>query len=236
MLEIKHLRKSYGDKNIIPDLSLSVGDGKIFGFIGHNGAGKTTTLKCVSGILPFEEGKIEINGIDVVDKPVEAKKIIAYLPDNPEIYEGMKCIQYLNFIADIFEVSKSDRDARISELARELEIYDNLGDPIKSFSHGMKQKAALISAFLHNPKLVILDEPFVGLDPKASFIMKKKLKEICESGSSVFFSSHVLEVVSNLCDEIAILKKGVVVKEGKTDDILASGESLEEIFLETEAL
>jgi ABC-2 type transport system ATP-binding protein len=234
MLEISHLRKSYGTKNVIPDLSLEVRDGEICGFIGHNGAGKTTTIRCAVGILPYEAGTIRINGTDIQEDPILVKKQTAYLPDNPDLYENMTGEAFLDFIADVFEVGQKEREERITSLARELEVYDVLGDSIASYSHGMKQKTALISAFLHEPKLLVLDEPFVGLDPKAAYIMKKKLRELCDRGGSVFFSSHVLEVVSNLCDQIIILNHGEIVRSGSTEEILAAGESLEEVFLETE--
>lgn len=234
MLKIEHLQKSFGDKNVIPDLSLEVKDGEICGFIGHNGAGKTTTIRCVTGILPYEGGKISINGQDIQADPIAAKSITAYLPDNPDLYENMTGEAFLNFIADVFQVGSTERQERISALAKELEVYDVLGDSISSYSHGMKQKLALISALLHEPKLLVLDEPFVGLDPKAAYIMKKKLRELCGRGGSVFFSSHVLEVVSSLCDHIIILRKGEIVKDGATKEILACGETLEEIFLDTE--
>ncbi|MFZ2165566.1 MAG: ABC transporter ATP-binding protein [Propionibacteriaceae bacterium] len=233
MLEINNLHKSFDKKEILHGVSLNVKDGEIFGFIGQNGAGKTTTIKSAVGILDFEEGTILINGINIKEHPLDAKKITAYLPDNPDLYENLSGIQYLNFIADVFEISSEQREARISEYGKELGIYDNLGDQIKSLSHGMKQKVAIISAFMHDPKLLVLDEPFVGLDPIASHTMKEKLRELCDKGGSVFFSSHVLEVVENLCDEIAILKFGSVILNGKTADLLAqSGTSLEELFLE----
>jgi ABC-2 type transport system ATP-binding protein len=233
MLEINNLHKSFDKKEILHGVSLNVKDGEIFGFIGQNGAGKTTTIKSAVGILDFEEGTIMINGINIKEHPLEAKKITAYLPDNPDLYENLSGIQYLNFIADVFEISSEQREARISEYGKELGIYDNLGDQIKSLSHGMKQKVAIISAFMHDPKLLVLDEPFVGLDPIASHTMKEKLRQLCDKGGSVFFSSHVLEVVENLCDEIAILKSGSVILNGKTADLLAqSGTSLEELFLE----
>lgn len=233
MLEINNLHKSFDKKEILHGVSLNVKDGEIFGFIGQNGAGKTTTIKSAVGILDFEEGTILINGINVKEHPLEAKKITAYLPDNPDLYENLSGIQYLNFIADVFEISSEQREARIIEYGKELGIYDNLGDQIKSLSHGMKQKVAIVSAFMHDPKLLVLDEPFVGLDPIASHTMKEKLRQLCDKGGSVFFSSHVLEVVENLCDEIAILKSGSVILNGKTADLLAqSGTSLEELFLE----
>ena len=234
MLQIENLVKSFDNKEILHGISLNVNDGEIFGFIGHNGAGKTTTIRCAVGIIPFESGKIHIDGKNILEDPIWCKSVTAFLPDNPDLYENLTGIQYLNFIADIFEMSPDTRMDKITAIGRELEIYDSLGDQIKSLSHGMKQKVALFSAFMHDPRLLVLDEPFVGLDPKASFIMKNKLRELCDHGGSVFFSSHVLEVVQNLCDEIAIIKQGSIIMNGKTDEILQSGESLEQIFLDTE--
>lgn len=234
MLEIRHLKKSFGDKTVIPDLSLTVQDGEIFGFIGHNGAGKTTTIRCAVGILPYEGGEIFIDGTDIHKDPILVKSKTAYLPDNPDLYESMSGIRYLDFIADIFRVPQAVRTERVEGFARDLEIYDVLSSPISTYSHGMKQKLALVSAFLHDPKLIVLDEPFVGLDPKASYLVKQKLRETASRGGSVFFSSHVLEVVSNLCDSLAILKDGKIVRSGRTQDILSGGETLEQIFLETE--
>ena len=232
MLKIIDLHKSYGTKEVIKGLNLEVEDGKIYGFIGHNGSGKTTTIKAICGIHTFEKGDILINGLSIKDNDIECKKIMAYIPDNPDLYENMKAITYLNFIANIYQMDTNIAKNRIEYLAKELEIYDNLSDQIKSLSHGMKQKVALISAFMHEPKLLVLDEPFVGLDPKASCILKNKMKELCDRGSSIFFSTHVLEVAEKLCDKVAILKDGVIMLEGDTDDILAQGKSLEELFLE----
>ena len=232
MLKIIDLHKSYGTKEVIKGLNLEVEDGKIYGFIGHNGSGKTTTIKAICGIHTFEKGDILINGLSIKDNDIECKKIMAYIPDNPDLYENMKAITYLNFIANIYQMDTNIAKNRIEYLAKELEIYDNLSDQIKSLSHGMKQKVALISAFMHEPKLLVLDEPFVGLDPKASFILKNKMKELCDRGSSIFFSTHVLEVAEKLCDKVAILKDGVIMLEGDTGDILAQGKSLEELFLE----
>lgn len=232
MLKIIDLHKSYGTKEVIKGLNLEVEDGKIYGFIGHNGSGKTTTIKAICGVHTFEKGDILINGLSIKDNDIECKKIMAYIPDNPDLYENMKAITYLNFIANIYQMDTNIAKRRIESLAKELEIYDNLSDQIKSLSHGMKQKVALISAFMHEPKLLVLDEPFVGLDPKASFILKNKMKELCDRGSSIFFSTHVLEVAEKLCDKVAILKDGVIMLEGDTDDILAQGKSLEELFLE----
>lgn len=234
MLEISNLKKSFDKKEVLHNINLSVNDGEIFGFIGHNGAGKTTTIKCVVGILDYEEGNILIDGVNIKDDPIRAKSITAFLPDNPDLYENLSGIQYLNFICDIFKIDKNNRNSVIEANAKEFEIYDNLGDQIKSYSHGMKQKLAIISSLIHDPKLLVLDEPFVGLDPKAAFIMKNKLKELCDKGGSVFFSSHVLEVVENLCDKIAIIKSGDIIKEGNTEELLKEGESLEKLFLDLE--
>lgn len=234
MLNITNLHKSFNQKEILHGISIHVEPGEIYGFIGHNGAGKTTTLKCVVGILEYEEGSILIDGTDLEKDPMTCKKKIAYLPDNPDLYENLTGIQYLNFIADIFGLDANLRKQRIETYAKEFEIYDNLGDQIKALSHGMKQKVAIISALIHEPKLMILDEPFVGLDPKAAFILKQKMQEICQRGGSIFFSSHVLEVVENLCNHISIIKNGEIVITGKTQDILSSGQSLEEVFLSIE--
>ena len=234
MLKIEHLSKTYGNKKAVDDLNLHIAPGEIYGFIGHNGAGKTTTLKSVAGILQFDTGEIYIDGKSIRTQPLECKRSFAYIPDNPDLYDYMTGIKYLNFIADIYEVNKEDRLNRIESLAKELEIYDVLGDEIRSYSHGMKQKVAVISAFLHELKLLLLDEPFVGLDPKASFILKNKMKELCSKGSSILFSSHVLEIVENLCDSIAIIKEGNLVKQSKTEDILKTGQTLEDLFLELE--
>ena len=231
MLEIKGLVKSYGSKEVLHGIDLEVRDGEIFGFIGPNGAGKSTTLKCLSGILPFEKGDIKIGGYDILTNPMEAKRITAYLPDNPDIYENLTGIQFLNFVGDVFNVPSDVRTQRINDLSRELEIYENLGDQVSSYSHGMKQKLALISAFLHEPKFLVLDEPVVGLDPKAAFILKQKMKQLCERGSSVLFSSHVLEVVEKLCDRVGIMVAGEFRQIGATEDIIAD-QSLEQVFLE----
>ena len=231
MLEIINYRKSYGNNEVVKGISLEVCDGEIFGFIGHNGAGKTTTIKSIVGILPFEAGEIRIDGKNIVDYPMECKSITAYLPDNPDLYENLTGIQYLNFICNIFGVDENTRYHRIEEIAKELEIFDNLGDSISSYSHGMKQKVALVSALVHQPKLLVLDEPFVGLDPRASFTLKQRMKDMCASGCSIFFSTHVLEVVEKLCDKVAILKAGEIVCMGKTEEIIKD-QSLEEVFLE----
>jgi ABC-2 type transport system ATP-binding protein len=219
LLKIKNLTKKFGDKIAVDDLSVEVKPGEIFGFIGHNGAGKTTTIKCITGILDFEQGEINIDGVSVSKDPIECKKIIAYIPDNPDIYENLTAIQYLNFVADIYEISKDDRKAVISKYAKIFEIEENLNDLISSYSHGMKQKIVIISALIHKPKLLILDEPFVGLDPKAAFDLKEIMKEVTNEGTSIFFSSHVLEVVEKLCDRVGIIKKGKLVVCGSVDEI-----------------
>lgn len=234
MLKVINFHKSYGKKEVVKGINLEVKPGEIFGFVGHNGAGKTTTIKSIVGILPFEKGTILIDGKDIVKNPVECKKVISYIPDNPDIYEHMTGLNYLKFIASIFEMDKDYFNKKVEELSKEFEIYSNLGDQIKSYSHGMKQKLVIISALMHNPKLLIFDEPFVGLDPKASFTLKKLMKELCSNGSSIFFSSHVLEVVEKLCDYVAIIKDGIIVVQGETEDILKDNKSLEDIFLELE--
>lgn len=231
LLKIKSLTKKFGDKVAVSDLTIEVKPGEIFGFIGHNGAGKTTTIKCIAGILDFEQGEIDIDGISVKQNPIECKKRIAYIPDNPDIYENLTAIQYLNFIADIYEISKDDRKAVISKYAKIFEIEENLNDLISSYSHGMKQKIVIISALIHKPKLLILDEPFVGLDPKAAFDLKEIMKEITNEGTSIFFSSHVLEVVEKLCDRVGIIKKGKLVVCGSVDEIRGKG-TLEDVFME----
>ncbi len=231
MLQIKNLTKRYGKFTAVENLSLSVNKGEVYGFIGHNGAGKSTTIKAVVGALDFEGGEILIDGILIKDKPIECKKLFAYVPDNPDIYDYLTGIQYLNFIADIYRVSVNDKNERIKKYANIFELEKNLGDLISSYSHGMKQKLVLISALIHNPKLLILDEPFVGLDPIASHKLKELMREICENGGSIFFSSHVLEVVEKLCDRIGIIKDGQLVKEGVVEEMLQD-KSLEQLFLE----
>lgn len=234
MLKITNLHKSYANKEILHGISLEVEDGHIFGFIGHNGSGKSTTIRSVVGILEYESGMIEIDGLDIQKYPIEVKERTAFLPDNPDLYDNISAYQYLNFIGDMVGLEPSVRLNRIESLANDLEISEALGDKIKSLSHGMKQKVAIISAFMREPKLLVLDEPFVGLDPKATFILKNKMKELTAKGSSVFFSSHVLETVQNLCDDVAILSGGHIVKMGSTKELLESGESLEELFLSLE--
>ena len=233
MLKIEHLTKKYGDFKAVDDLSLSIAPGEIYGFIGHNGAGKTTTLKSVVGILQFDEGEIFIDGTSVKSYPLKSKKEIAYIPDNPDIYEFMTGIKYLNFIADIFGVDSVKRLERIREYAGLFELTADLAQPISTYSHGMKQKLAIISAWLHDPKLIIMDEPFVGLDPKAAHILKGMIREVCDKGGAIFFSTHVLEVAEKLCDKIAIIKDGKLIRSGTMEDVKGD-DSLEEVFLELE--
>ena len=233
MLDIKNLTKQYGEKKAIDNLSLHINKGEIYGFIGHNGAGKTTTIKACCGILDFEEGEIHIDGISVKDNPIECKKNIAYIPDNPDLYEFMTGIKYLSFIADIFGIDAKRREELIYKYSDMFEITPNLSQLISEYSHGMKQKLAVISALIHEPKLIIMDEPFVGLDPKAAFSLKEIMKEICNNGGAIFFSTHVLEVAEKLCDKIAIIKGGKLIKSGKTEDVTGDT-SLESVFLELE--
>lgn len=233
MLKIQGLTKHYkGSNKGVTNLSLNVEAGDIFAFIGHNGAGKTTTLKCVVGIHDFEEGDIYINGISMKENSHACKKEFAYIPDNPDLYDYLTGIQYLNFIADVFEVSATDRQERIEKYATEFGILPSLGDLISSYSHGMKQKLAIISALVHEPKLLILDEPFVGLDPQAAVVLKNKMREICENGGAIFFSTHVLDVAEKLCNKVAIIKDGILIKSGDMDEIVKAGISLEDIFME----
>ena len=232
MLEIINFSKSYKNgKKAVDNISLTVKDGEIFAFIGHNGAGKTTTIKSIVGILEFEEGDILIDGVSIKKDPIKCKSNIAYIPDNPDIYESLTGIQYLNFIADIFNVSKSDRENLIKYYADKFEIINFLGDLISSYSHGMKQKLVLISALVHKPKLLVLDEPFVGLDPKASHLLKEEMKKLCNEGVAIFFSTHVLEVAEKLCDKVAIIKNGTIVAQGKMEEVKGDS-SLEDIFME----
>ena len=230
VLNVQHFTKKYGSKVAVNDLTLNVLPGDIYGFIGHNGAGKTTLIKCIVGAQPFEGGEIYVDGKNVVNDPIATKQLIAYVPDNPDIYEFMSGIKYLNYVADIFGVPAQDRVERITVLANRLGITDSLANPISSFSHGMKQKLVLVSALLHEPKLLVLDEPFVGLDPAASFELKKMLHELASRGSAVFFSSHVLEVVEKLCNKIAIIREGKLLAAGETEEIRGNS-SLEEVFL-----
>ena len=231
MLRIEHLTKKYGEKKAVDDLNLHIEKGEIYGFIGHNGAGKTTTLKSVAGILKFDEGDILIDGKSIKKEPIACKKIMAYIPDNPDLYDYMTGIQYLNFIADIFEVSANDRKERIRKYGDMLELTDDLASSISSYSHGMKQKLAIISALVHEPKLILLDEPFVGLDPKAAHLLKQLMREMCDNGSSIFFSTHVLEVAEKLCDKVAIIRGGKLIKHGTMEEVKGD-ESLEDVFLE----
>lgn len=232
MLKIEHLTKTYSNgTRAVDDLSLTVGSGDIFAFIGSNGAGKTTTIKAVVGILDFDGGFIEIDGKSVTQYPVDCKRVTAYIPDNPDLYDQLTGIQYLNFIADIFNIDKKTREERISKFADAFEITRNLGDLISSYSHGMKQKIAVISALIHKPKLLVLDEPFVGLDPKASHTLKEFMKELCSDGSAIFYSTHVLEVAEKLCDKVAIIKGGRLIKSGTMEEVKGDN-SLEQVFLE----
>lgn len=232
MLTISNLSKSYTKgKKAVDDLSLVIEDGDVYGFIGHNGAGKTTTLKAITGILPFDEGSVVFNGTDLLKDPIRYKSRLAYIPDNPDLYESMTGIKYVNFIADLYGVPQEKRSANIKKYADAFELTGDLGSPISSYSHGMKQKLAIISAFVHEPKLLILDEPFVGLDPKAAHTLKELMKEMCENGGSIFFSTHVLEVAEKLCTKIAIIKDGKLIKCGSTDYVRGDS-SLEDIFLE----
>lgn len=233
MLKIEHLTKKYGEKLAVDNLSLEISAGEIYGFIGHNGAGKSTTLKSVVGILNFDEGEIFIDGASIKADPLKCKKELAYIPDNPDLYEFMTGIKYLNFVADIFGVPSDVRMERIGKYAELFEIKQDLAQPISSYSHGMKQKLAIISAWLHEPRLIIMDEPFVGLDPKAAHILKGMMREVCDNGGAIFFSTHVLEVAEKLCDKIAIIKGGRLIRSGTVEDVKGD-DSLEEVFLELE--
>ncbi len=233
MLQIEHLTKTYGEKKAVDDLSLHILPGEIYGFIGHNGAGKTTTLKSVAGILRFDAGEIRIGGTSIRTDPLACKRKLAYIPDNPDLYDYMTGIQYLNFIANIFGVSAADRQVRIRELAERFELTNDLAQPIAAYSHGMKQKLAIISAWLHQPRLIIMDEPFVGLDPKASHLLKGMMREFCDAGGAIFFSTHVLEVAEKLCDKVAIIRGGKLIRSGTMEEVKGD-DSLEEVFLELE--
>lgn len=233
MLKIENYTKTYGEKIAVNDLSLHISAGEIYGFIGHNGAGKTTTLKAVAGILQFDTGDILVDGISVKTDPLACKKKIAYIPDNPDLYDYMTGIQYLNFIEDIFGVGAQERKERIRKYAQLFELTDDLGQSISAYSHGMKQKLAIISAWVHEPKLIIMDEPFVGLDPKAAHLLKGMMREFCDQGGAIFFSTHVLEVAEKLCDKVAIIKKGELVKAGTMDEVKGDT-TLEDVFLELE--
>lgn len=233
MLKIENLSKSFGSKKAVDNLSLHIKKGQIYGFIGHNGAGKTTTLKAIAGILQFDQGDIFIDNKSIQKQPIECKKIMAYIPDNPDLYEYLTGIKYLNFIADIYEVNQVERQERIKKYSEMFEIADSLKEPISAYSHGMKQKLAIISALIHDPKLLIMDEPFVGLDPKASHLLKELMHDLCQAGGAIFFSTHVLEVAEKLCDQIAIIKKGKLIVAGNTQEVIGD-DSLEEVFLELE--
>ena len=233
MLQIEHLTKTYGEKKAVDDLSLHILPGEIYGFIGHNGAGKTTTLKSVAGILRFDAGEIRIAGTSIRTDPLACKRKLAYIPDNPDLYDYMTGIQCLNFIANIFGVSAAERQVRIRELAERFELTNDLAQPIAAYSHGMKQKLAIISAWLHAPQLVVMDEPFVGLDPKAAHLLKGMMRELCDRGGAIFFSTHVLEVAEKLCDKVAILRAGKLIRSGTMDEVKGD-DSLEEVFLELE--
>ena len=233
MLEIKNLSKNYGDRKALDNLSLKIENGEIYGFIGHNGAGKTTTVKCVVGILDFSEGSIFIDGKNIKEDPIGCKKEIAYIPDNPDLYNFMTGVEYLNFIGSIFGLTKAQLDERVEKYATLFEIKDDLANAISEYSHGMKQKLAIISALIHNPKLLIMDEPFVGLDPIASHRLKEIMRSICSNGGAIFFSTHVLEVAERLCDKIAIIKGGKLIKSGTVEEVKGDS-SLESVFLELE--
>ena len=233
MLNIEHLTKTYGEKKAVDDLNLHIRPGEIYGFIGHNGAGKTTTLKSVAGILQFDAGEIYIGGDSVREKPLECKRKIAYIPDNPDLYEYMTGIKYLNFIADIFGVDAALRREHIRRYADAFELTSDLAQPIAAYSHGMKQKLAIIAAWLHEPQLILMDEPFVGLDPKAAHLLKGMMREICDRGGAIFFSTHVLEVAEKLCDKVAIIKGGKLIRSGTMEEVKGD-DSLEEVFLELE--
>ena len=233
MLNIQHFTKTYGEKKAVDDLSLHIAPGEIYGFIGHNGAGKTTTLRAVAGILQFDAGEIAIGGVSIRQDPMACKKQMAYIPDNPDLYDFMTGIKYLNFIADVFGVSASARKERIAKYADLFELTGDLAQPISAYPHGMKQKLAIISAWLHTPKLILMDEPFVGLDPKASHLLKGMMRELCDRGGAIFFSTHVLEVAEKLCDKVAIIKGGKLIRSGTMEEVKGD-DSLEDVFLELE--
>ena len=233
MIEIKNLTKIYNNKKVVDDISFTVNDKEIFAFIGHNGAGKTTTIKSIVGINDFDSGEILINGKSIKTQSLEAKKVIAYVPDNPDLYENMRAIDFINFICDMYEIDEEKRQNRILKYAKLLEIEDKLNDEISSFSHGMKQKIAIISALAHDPDILIMDEPFVGLDPKAVYDLKNIMKEMCQNNKTIFFSTHILDVAEKLCDKIAIIKAGKLIVSGNTQDVIGD-ESLEDVFLELE--
>ena len=233
MLDIQHLTKTYGEKKAVDDLSLHIAPGEIYGFIGHNGAGKTTTLKAAVGILQFDAGEITIGGHSIKTEPLACKQLLAYIPDNPDLYDFMSGIQYLNFIADVFGIPAAERWARIEPYADAFELTGDLGQPISAYSHGMKQKLAIIAAWIHDPKLIIMDEPFVGLDPKAAHLLKGMMRELCDVGGAIFFSTHVLEVAEKLCDKVAIIKGGRLIRSGTMEEVKGD-DSLEDVFLELE--
>lgn len=234
MLKIENLTKMYGNYAAVDHLNLHIRPGEIYGFIGHNGAGKTTTLKSVAGILPYDEGEIYINGISAKTHSLETKKIMAYIPDNPDVYDFMTGIQFLNFVADIYGVSQQERERLILKYGDMFELTEKLADPVSSYSHGMQQKLAVMSALVHSPKLILMDEPFVGLDPVAAHLLKQTMREICDQGGAIFFSTHVLEVAEKLCDKIAIIKQGKLIKSGTMEEVKGDA-SLEDVFLELEA-
>ena len=233
MLNIQHFTKTYGEKRAVDDLSLHIAPGEIYGFIGHNGAGKTTTLKAAVGILQFDAGEITIGGHSIQTEPLACKQLLAYIPDNPDLYDFMSGIQYLNFIADVFGIPAAERWARIEPYADAFELTGDLGQPISAYSHGMKQKFAIIAAWIHDPKLIIMDEPFVGLDPKAAHLLKGMMRELCDVGGAIFFSTHVLEVAEKLCDKVAIIKGGQLIRSGTMEEVKGD-DSLEDVFLELE--
>ena len=234
MLQIQNLTKRFGEKVAVDDLTLHIASGEIYGFIGHNGAGKTTTLRSIAGIQQFDSGTITVGGVSVTEDPLACKRMMAYIPDNPDLYDFMTGIQFLNFIGDVFAVPPETRQSRIRDYAARFELTDDLAQPISAYSHGMKQKLAIISAWLHQPKLILMDEPFVGLDPKASHLLKEMMREHCDLGRAIFFSTHVLEVAEKLCDKVAIIRNGALVRSGTMDEVKGD-ESLEAVFLELEA-
>ena len=234
MLDIQHLTKTYGEKKAVDDLTLHIAPGEIYGFIGHNGAGKTTTLKAAVGILQFDSGEITVGGRSIRTDPQGCKRQLAYIPDNPDLYDYMTGIKYLSFIADVFGVNAATRQARIREYAELFELTGDLAQPIAAYSHGMKQKLSIIAAWLHDPKLIIMDEPFVGLDPKASHLLKTMMRQVCDDGGAIFFSTHVLEVAEKLCDKVAIIKSGRLIRSGTMEEVKGD-DSLEDVFLELEA-
>ena len=233
MLKIEHLTKTFGEKKAVDDLTLHIAPGEIYGFIGHNGAGKTTTLRSIAGIQQFDQGEILIHGLSIKTDPLECKRQMAYIPDNPDLYEYMSGIKYLNFVADVFGVSPQDRQERIRDYADRFELTQDLAQPVAAYSHGMQQKLAIISAWLHAPRLILMDEPFVGLDPKAAHLLKEMMREVCDEGGAIFFSTHVLEVAEKLCDKVAIIKQGQLIRSGTMEEVKGD-DSLEEVFLELE--